>query len=166
VVHDHRINEHCWCAPVAKDEASRQRLVAAATGQIPEVADRTHLGLDYAPHLIELKEVKEWPYPPLTPNDVPPMGSYSLPEAVPLLVALFERTLAGGPNVWLPRLLKFGRTNGPKNYGVSIPNRRDIRLVREPWTVPAAYLDLQGRPTVRSFMAGREISWKVIGAKL
>ena len=166
VDHAHHLNPHCWCAPVAKDEPSRKRLVAAATGQIPELADRVHLGLDYAPHLIELKEAREWTFPPGADKKLPPMGAYSLPEAVPLLVALFERTVAGGPDVWTSRLLKFGRTNGPRNYGVTLPNRRHITLVREPSMVPNHYVDHEGVPTLRSFMAGREVSWKVIGARL
>ncbi len=133
VDHDHRLHPHCWCAPVAKDEQARAVLIRAALGEISDLSNRVYLGLDFAPHAVDLKEADpEWRYPPLPGQSLPPMGAYSLDVAIPLLVALFERY---GRADWLNRLVAFSAMSGPNWYQLPAPSAL-MTLVRQPWTVP------------------------------
>lgn len=163
VLQNGRLCTHKWCAPVAKDEKSRLRLVEAALGFIPELVGRVYLGLDFAPHDVMLKEAQTaWPYPPPKDGKLPPMGAYSLDVAIPLLLALFRRY--GGQN-WQTRLQAFASTNGPDCYHIPRPTHF-MRVLRSPHRVPNYYTDTNGVPVLKSFLAGEVLDYQVVAVNL
>lgn len=157
-VHDGRLDGHCFCAPVCKSEDDRQALLEAAFGLAPELVGKVWLGLDFAPHPLNTKDGL-WLWPPQD-GKLPRMGMYTLDVAAPLLVALFERY--AGPD-WQAALINFASANGPDWYRLPRPTGL-IRLVYREWRVPAAYLNRDLEPHLRSFFADRIVRWRVAAA--
>jgi dihydroorotase len=131
------IRPHHYCLPVLKRETHRQALVDAATGGDP----RFFLGTDSAPHARSKKE-----------NDCGCAGCFSAHAALTLYAEAFEAADA------LNRLEGFASFHGADFYGRP-RNRRRVRLVREPWTVPESYPF--GDDVVVPLRAGEEINWRV-----
>jgi dihydroorotase len=133
------IRPHYYCLPVAKREAHRAALVAAATSGDA----RFFLGTDSAPHAEAAK---------LSPCGC--AGIFTAPVAMACLAEVFERAGA------LPRLDAFTGTHGAAFYGLP-PNDGQLTLVRgEPAPVPAAVVT--GAGPVAVFDPGIPLNWQVV----
>jgi dihydroorotase len=133
------IRPHYYCLPVAKREAHRAALVAAATSGDA----RFFLGTDSAPHAEAAK---------LSPCGC--AGIFTAPVAMACLAEVFERAGA------LPRLDAFTGTHGAAFYGLP-PNDGQLTLVRgEPAPVPAAVAT--GAGPVAVFDPGIPLNWQVV----
>jgi dihydroorotase len=124
---------HHFCKPVAKRPADRAAIVAAAVSGDP----RFFLGTDSAPHPRAAKESAHGC-----------AGVFTAPVALPLLATVFEEQGA------LAALEGFCSVHGAAFYGLP-PNPGTVRLVREPWTVPADY------DGVVPLNAGSTLPWQV-----
>ncbi|MHC4884135.1 MAG: dihydroorotase [Planctomycetota bacterium] len=124
---------HNLCMPVAKFEADRTAIRAAATGG----SRKFFFGSDSAPHPRANKECAK-----------AACGLYSAPVILPTLVEVFEAEGA------LERLESFTSHFGADFYGLH-HNPGTITLTRTPWTVPA---ETHG---VVPFRAGEELAWRV-----
>ncbi|TNB48633.1 dihydroorotase [Martelella lutilitoris] len=102
------IRPHYYCLPVAKREAHRKALVAAATSGDA----RFFLGTDSAPHVDPAKEC-----------GCGCAGIYTAPNTMSCLAHVFENEDA------LDRLEAFASLNGPAWYGLS-PNEERVTLVK------------------------------------
>jgi dihydroorotase len=133
------LRPHVYCLPVLKRESHREALVAAATSGNP----RFFLGTDSAPHAKTAKE-----------SDCGCAGCYSAPAALELYAEAFEDAGA------LPRLESFASRFGADFYGLP-RNGGTVTLVRDAWTVPAAYPFGDG--TIVPLRAGEALRWRVAG---
>ncbi len=129
---DWQLDPHSYCKPVAKADADRDALRAAAISGHP----RIFFGSDSAPHPAAAKAGAH-----------PAAGVFTAPVLAPLLATRFESLGA------LPRLRDFACVHGAAFYGLP-PPAGSLRLVRQPWTVPAAYGE------VVPFAAGRQLAWR------
>ena len=130
------IRPHYYCLPVLKRERHRRALIEAAVSGDA----RFFHGTDSAPHAVGAKE-----------SVCGCAGIYSAHAAIELYAEAFEQAGA------LERLEGFASFHGADFYGLP-RNRREIRLVREPWTVPDAY-DF-GEKRVRPLRAGETVAWR------
>jgi dihydroorotase len=132
------IRPHYYCLPVAKREAHRRALVAAATS-----GDRRFfLGTDSAPHLDHLKE-----------HACGCAGCFTAPVTLSVLAEVFDRAGA------LPRLEGFASLHGPAWYGLP-PNPGTVTLVKgDPVAYPAKIPTPDGPVTV--FDPGFPLHWHV-----
>ncbi len=135
------LQPHLFCKPIAKRPEDRDALLAAALASHPKLM----MGSDSAPHPRHAKECCGCA-----------AGVWSAPVLLPRLAELFERHSA------LERLQAFVSDNAIRIHGLNIPER-SVRLVREPWTVPAVYGGGEP-PAVVPWEAGRELPWRVSAA--
>ncbi len=135
------VRPHFYCLPILKRETHRAALVRAATSGNPKF----FLGTDSAPHARHTKE-----------DACGCAGCYSAHAALELYAEAFEDAGA------LDRLEGFASVHGADFY--RLPRNRDaITLVREPWSVPAAYPF--GTDTVVPLRAGEAVRWRVASAR-
>lgn len=131
------IRPHYYCLPILKRERDRLALLEAATSANP----RFFLGTDSAPHERAAKE-----------NACGCAGMFTAHAALELYAEAFE---AAGR---LDRLEGFASRFGADFYG--LPHHEDrIRLVKEPWTAPAAYEF--GAGVVVPYRAGETVAWRL-----
>jgi dihydroorotase len=133
------IHPHNYCLPVAKREAHRQALRAAATSGNPKF----FLGTDTAPHAITDKE-----------SACGCAGIFSAPVALESYAKTFDEEGA------LDRLEGFASEFGPRFYGLPLNDQRVV-LERGPWTVPTTVG--RGALALRPFHAGKELHWRYRG---
>jgi dihydroorotase len=133
------VRPHFYCLPILKRESHRHALVAAATSG----SRKFFLGTDSAPHARDQKE-----------HACGCAGCYSAPLALELYAEAFEDAGA------LDRLEGFASLHGAAFYGLP-PHADTVTLVREPWTVPAAYPFGDG--TVVPLRAGERMRWRIEG---
>ncbi|MEO8754689.1 MAG: dihydroorotase [Casimicrobiaceae bacterium] len=131
------IRPHFYCLPIMKRETHREALVAAATSGNP----RFFLGTDSAPHAQHTKE-----------NACGCAGCYSAPAALELYAEAFDDEHA------LDKLEGFASRFGADFYGLQ-RNTDTVTLVREPWTVPAAYPF--GTESIVPLRAGETMRWRL-----
>ena len=132
------IRPHYYCLPVAKREAHRQALVAAATGS----GTRFFLGTDSAPHPDALKE-----------QACGCAGCFTAPNALPLLAEIFAAAGA------LDRLEHFTSRNGAAFYRRA-PNTARITLTRGHPAPPPDRIETGAGP-VTVFDPGFPLHWQV-----
>jgi dihydroorotase len=136
------LRPHHYCLPVLKAEEHRAALLAAVAGGTP----RLFLGTDSAPHARTAKE-----------NGCGCAGIFSAHAGIELYAEAFAAAGA------LERLEGFASFYGPDFYG--LPRNSDtIRLVREPWQVPAHYPF--GAEELVPLRAGERIAWRLDGANV
>jgi len=134
------LRPHYYCLPILKRETHREALVRAATSGSPKY----FLGTDSAPHARHTKE-----------HACGCAGCYSAHAAIELYAEVFDAAGA------LDRLEGFASFHGADFY--RLPRNTDaITLVREPWSVPAAYPF--GGDTVVPLRAGEAVRWRLAGA--
>ena len=109
------IRPHAYCLPVAKREAHRLALRAAATSGSPKF----FLGTDSAPHAIDAKE-----------SACGCAGIFNAPFALESYAAVFNEDGA------LDKLEGFASEHGPRFYGLPL-NDGTVTLNRMPSQVPA-----------------------------
>jgi len=132
------IRPHLYCLPVAKREQHRLALREAATSG----EGQFFLGTDTAPHAISAKEAA-----------CGCAGIFSAPTAIELYAQVFDEEHA------MDRFEAFASLNGPAFYALE-PNADTITLTRESWTVPGD-IDIAGGGSVKPFMAGESINWRL-----
>lgn len=132
------IRPHLYCLPIAKREAHRLRLRAAATSGSPKF----FLGTDSAPHVISAKETA-----------CGCAGIFNAPFAIESYAAVFDAENA------LDKLERFASENGPRFYGLPL-NEGRVTLARRPTRVPDI-LHIAGEQIV-PFHAGEEIAFKQV----
>ena len=132
------IRPHWYCLPVLKRETHREALVAAAISGNPKF----FLGTDSAPHAKMTKEAA-----------CGCAGCYTAYAALELYAEAFDQAGA------LDRLEAFASFHGADWYGLP-RNSGTVTLVREEWTVPAAYPYVSG-DTIVPLRAGETLSWKM-----
>jgi len=130
---------HAYCLPVAKREAHRLALRAAATSGSPKY----FLGTDSAPHPRGDKE-----------SACGCAGIFNAPFALESYLAVFEAEGA------LDKFEGFASGHGPRFYGLPL-NEERITLERRPVEVPAE-VDAEGTPLV-PFHAGSTLNWHLTG---
>jgi len=131
------LRPHAYCLPVAKREADRLALRAAATSG----SAKFFLGSDTAPHPVHDKE-----------RDCGCAGIFSAPAALDIYARVFDEEGA------LDRLEGFASVHGARFYGLPVASDR-ITLRRRPWRVPAEIATDAG--PVRPFLAGEELAWQI-----
>ena len=131
------IRPHHYCLPVLKREEHREALVEAATSGNPKF----FLGTDSAPHARDSKEA-----------DCGCAGIYTAHAALELYATAFEEVGA------LDKLEGFASLYGPRFYGLPV-NEDRVRLVREPWEVPARLPF--GAGELVPLRAGERLAWKL-----
>jgi dihydroorotase len=132
------IRPHLYCLPILKRRRHREALLAAAIGG----HSRFFLGTDSAPHAIGDKQ-----------SACGCAGVFSAHAAIELYAEVFEQAGA------LDRLEGFASHQGADFYG--LPRNADrIQLVRESWTVPAAYPF--GPSQVVPLRAGEALAWRLV----
>lgn len=136
---DGGIRPHFYCLPIAKREAHRLALRAAATSG----SAKFFLGTDSAPHAVSDKE-----------SACGCAGIFNAPFALESYARVFEEEGA------LHHLEAFASENGPRFYGLSL-NSGSVILERKPQLVPVQMIEA-GVPIV-PFHAGEEISWRFCG---
>jgi len=128
---------HHYCLPLLKREVHRQALVRAATSGNPKF----FLGTDSAPHARATKE-----------TDCGCAGIYTAHAAIELYCEVFSAAGA------LERLEDFASRHGAAFYGLPV-NGDTIRLVDEPWSVPAEIAF--GADGLVPFRAGSTVAWRL-----
>jgi dihydroorotase len=131
------VRPHYYCLPILKTEDDREALVEAATSG----SAKFFLGTDSAPHERATKETA-----------CGCAGMYSAHAALELYAEAFEAAGA------LERLADFASRFGADFYGLP-RNAGTVELVREDWTVPAAYGF--GAGTVVPMRAGETLRWRL-----
>lgn len=134
---DGGIRPHAYCLPVAKREAHRVALRAAATSGDPSF----FLGTDSAPHLASAKEAA-----------CGCAGIFNAPFALESYAAVFDEEGA------LDRFEAFVSENGPRFYGLPL-NDGQITLERAPVTVPERLS--AARADIVPFHAGETLGWRI-----
>ena len=127
------LNPHLFCKPIAKRPEDRDALLQAALSAHPKLM----FGSDSAPHPVHKKECCGCA-----------AGVFTAPIA---LIALADLFAAHG---MLASLQSFVSDNAQLVYGVK-PPAKEVRLIKEPCTVPASYGD------VVPMYAGQSIGWRV-----
>ena len=131
------IRPHYYCLPVLKTEPDRVALVEAAISGNP----RFFLGTDSAPHSRHTKEAT-----------CGCAGMFSAHAGLELYAESFEAAGALG------KLEGFASEFGPDFYG--LPRNADrIKLVRQPWAVPAHYP--YGSDELVPMRAGEQVAWRL-----
>ncbi len=133
------VRPHWYCLPVLKRETHRQALVAAAISGNPKF----FLGTDSAPHAKMTKEAA-----------CGCAGCYTAYAALELYAEVFEQAGA------LDRLEAFASFHGADWYGMPRTSGT-VKLIKEEWTVPAAYPYL-GTDCIVPLRAGETLSWKML----
>ena len=134
---DGGIRPHAYCLPVAKREAHRLALRAAATSGSPKF----FLGTDSAPHTVDAKE-----------SACGCAGIFNAPYALESYAMVFDEEGA------LDRLEGFASLYGPRFYGLEV-NERTVTLERGAIAVPDS-LPL-GDTQIVPFHAGQTLGWRV-----
>jgi dihydroorotase len=132
------IRPHYYCLPVLKTEPDRVALVEAAISGEPKF----FLGTDSAPHARHTKEAA-----------CGCAGMFSAHAGIELYAEAFDA--AGALN----RLEGFASDFGPDFYGLP-RNPGRIKLVREPWAVPAHYPF--GTDDIVPMRAGETVGWRLV----
>ncbi len=132
------IRPHNYCLPVLKRRTHQEALRAAVASGSPKF----FLGTDSAPHAKHRKETA-----------CGCAGCYSAWSAIELYAQVFEELGA------LDKLEGFASHYGSDFYQLP-SNSSTIRLVREPWTVPAEIILPDGSPIV-PFFAGETLNWQL-----
>jgi dihydroorotase len=136
------LRPHHYCLPVLKAEQHRAALLAAVAGGTP----RLFLGTDSAPHARTAKE-----------SACGCAGIFSAHAGIELYAEAFAAAGA------LERLEGFASFYGADFYG--LPRNSDtIRLVQEPWEVPARYPF--GAEELVPLRAGERIAWRLDAANV
>jgi len=133
------VRPHWYCLPVLKRETHREALVAAAISGSPKF----FLGTDSAPHAKMTKEA-----------GCGCAGCYTAYAALELYAEAFEEAGA------LDRLEAFASFHGADWYGMP-RNGGTVTLIKDEWTVPAAYPYL-GNDCIVPLRAGETLSWKML----
>jgi dihydroorotase len=133
------IRPHAYCLPVAKREAHRLALRAAATSGSPKF----FLGTDSAPHEVSAKE-----------SACGCAGLFNVPYALESYLAVFEEEGA------LDKFESFASLHGPAFYGLPV-NEATVTLEKVAALVPDQ-IDANGTPIV-PFHAGEELGWRFAG---
>jgi len=132
------IRPHAYCLPVAKREAHRLALRAAATAG----SSKFFLGTDSAPHAREAKE-----------SACGCAGIFNAPFALESYLQVFEEEGA------LDKFETFASLAGPAFY-VLPANEERVTLERAEQVVPDS-LDANGTPVV-PFHAGETLNWRLV----
>ena len=127
------LRPHLFCKPIAKRPEDRMALRKVAF----MAHEKVMFGSDSAPHPRDKKEA---------PGCA--AGIFTAPVALSALAQIFEE--AGV----LENLQKFVSDNAQKIYNIT-PPKKEVRLVKEPFEVPASYAD------VVPMFAGQELKWRV-----
>ncbi|MES2000783.1 MAG: dihydroorotase [Pseudomonadota bacterium] len=127
------LRPHLYCLPVAKREAHRRAVRAAATSG----SAKFFLGTDSAPHTREAKE-----------SSCGCAGIFNAPFALESYVAAFDQDDA------LDRFEAFASLNGPAFYGLAV-NQDRITLKRNDVRVPQEVAKLV------PFQAGEMLGWAI-----
>ncbi|MES2146855.1 MAG: dihydroorotase [Pseudomonadota bacterium] len=127
------LRPHLYCLPVAKREAHRRAVRAAATSG----SAKFFLGTDSAPHAREAKE-----------SSCGCAGIFNAPFALESYVAAFDQDDA------LDRFEAFASLNGPAFYGLAV-NQGTITLKRSDVRVPQEVAGLV------PFQAGEMLGWAI-----
>jgi len=136
------LRPHHYCLPVLKAEEHRAALLAAVASGTP----RLFLGTDSAPHARSAKE-----------SACGCAGIFSAHAGIELYAEAFAAAGA------LKHLEGFASFYGADFYG--LPRNSDtIRLVQEPWEVPARYPF--GAEELVPLRAGERIAWRLDGANV
>lgn len=130
---------HFYCLPVAKREAHRAALVAAATSG--EAC--FFLGTDSAPHTIKAKE-----------SACGCAGIFCAPRALEMYAHVFEE------NHTLDRLEAFASLNGPRFYGLPV-NEESIRL-KKTYAQDENDIALSSGDTLVPFAKEIKPAWQVV----
>jgi dihydroorotase len=138
-IFDSGLGPHFYCLPILKRERHREALLWAATCGSP----RFFLGTDSAPHPRSAKEAARGC-----------AGIFSAHAALELYAEAFDAAGALGA------LQGFAAHHGADFYGLA-RNRSTVTLVREEWTVPAAYAF--GEDEVVPLRAGETVRWRLVG---
>jgi len=138
-IFDGGLRPHAYCLPVAKREAHRLAVRAAATSGSP----RFFLGTDSAPHVIGAKE-----------SACGCAGIYNAPFAIEAYAGVFDEDGA------LDRLEGFASIHGAQFYGLPV-NADPVTLVRDRVLVPDRVGE--GASALVPFMAGETIGWRLEG---
>ncbi|GAB4287548.1 MAG: dihydroorotase [Roseovarius sp.] len=136
------IRPHYYCLPVAKREAHRLALRAAAMSGDP----RFFLGTDSAPHSDAAKL-----------SACGCAGCFTAPLALPILAQLFEEEDA------LARLEGFASRFGAAFYGLA-PSAARITLARRERPLPRRQAIATGAGPVSLFDPGFDLFWEVVEA--
>jgi dihydroorotase len=131
------IRPHYYCLPVLKTEPDRVALVEAATSG----ESKFFLGTDSAPHARHTKETA-----------CGCAGMFSAHAGIELYAEAFETAGA------LDRLEGFASDFGPDFYRLP-RNPGRIKLVKEPWAVPAHYPF--GTDDIVPMRAGETVGWRL-----
>lgn len=134
---DGGIRPHAYCLPVAKREAHRRAVRAAATSGSPQF----FLGTDSAPHSAARKEAA-----------CGCAGIFNAPFALESYAAVFDEDGV------LDRLEGFASVHGPRFYGLPL-NVGTVTLERVPVAVPE-WIPV-GDDTLVPFHAGEQLSWRI-----
>ena len=133
------IRPHLYCLPILKTRADRdaiRRVVAAGS-------PRFFLGTDSAPHARHTKE-----------NACGCAGVFSAPVALEAYATALDEMGC------LDRLPDFASRFGARFYGLA-PSTETITLVEEPWTPPESFPVADEVGSVRSFLAGETVRWRL-----
>ncbi|MFM9976676.1 MAG: dihydroorotase [Sphingomonadaceae bacterium] len=131
------IRPHAYCLPVAKREAHRRALRAAATGGNPKF----FLGTDSAPHVIAAKE-----------SACGCAGIFNAPYALESYTTVFDEENA------LDRLEGFASVHGPRFYELPV-NAATVTLLRRPCVVEAEISGEHG--AIVTFHGGSTLPWSI-----
>ncbi|HSI19640.1 MAG TPA: dihydroorotase [Sphingomonas sp.] len=134
---DGGIRPHAYCLPVAKREAHRRAVRAAATSGSPQF----FLGTDSAPHSAARKEAA-----------CGCAGIFNAPYALESYAAAFDEDGV------LDRLEGFASEHGPRFYGLPL-NKGTVTLERVPVAVPERLM--AGDEAIIPFHAGGQLAWRV-----
>ncbi len=136
---DGGLRPHAYCLPVAKREAHRLAVRAAATSGSP----RFFLGTDSAPHSAARKEAA-----------CGCAGIFNAPYALESYAAVFAEDGV------LDRLEGFASEHGPRFYGLPL-NEGTVTLERVPVAVPERIA--AGDDALVPFHAGEQLAWRIAG---
>ena len=139
-IFDGGLRPHAYCLPVAKREAHRLAMRAAAVSGNP----RFFLGTDSAPHAIDAKE-----------SGCGCAGIFNAAYAIESYAQVFDEEGA------LDRLEAFASENGARFYGLPL-NGGTITLERSGTNV-AERLG-EGATALVPFHAGQRLAWRVVSA--
>ena len=136
---DGGLRPHAYCLPVAKREAHRRAVRAAATSGSPQF----FLGTDSAPHSAARKEAA-----------CGCAGIFNAPHALESYAAAFDEDGA------LDRLEGFASEHGPRFYGLPL-NSGTVTLERVAVAVPERIT--AGDDALVPFHAGERLAWRFAG---
>ena len=132
------LRPHLYCLPVAKREAHRLAVRAAATSG----SAKFFLGTDSAPHSRQAKE-----------SDCGCAGIFNAPFALETYAQVFDEDGA------LDRFEAFASLNGPAFYGLPV-NQGTVTLERRAVPIPSEIH--AGNERIVPFLAGQTSSWALL----